>query len=171
MSIFSVKPRMLLIIMFLVIFVSALFYGNAAADSQTAQDPQRSLNPANNYKFSNLVHFFVLKDNAENSREEKNTLGTRWIEKRSTAIKEFLQINICDKIKEYTITHFKKLYVTNAEPTAHQMYITLRSVYKEKVMYGLKSDVEWPPLIRKERQRKRAKHRTRKIRSARNFIQ
>ena len=37
--------------MFLVIFVSALFYGNAAADSQTAQDPQRSLNPANNYKF------------------------------------------------------------------------------------------------------------------------
>ena len=104
------------------------------------------------YKFSNLVHFFVLKDKVgvSSAALQASELGKEWKRKRFEAIKGFLT-GICDDIERYT-----RIYCEidgNNDPTLGQLVTKLKEIYRDRVVKGVGSDYDWPPALASHSQR------------------
>jgi hypothetical protein len=94
------------------------------------------------YKFSNLVHFFVLKDKVGVSSAEISIrdAGDEWKRNRFTEIKRFLS-GICDDIKRYT-----QMYCGET-PTNEELFAKLQEIYRDRVVNGIHSQFIWPPVL------------------------
>jgi hypothetical protein len=102
----------------------------------------------NNYKFSNLVHYFVLKPYISTLSEEIiHRERDRWLEGRRRAITSFLE-DVCADIKRYTILHYNMYNKgsSNVIPELRVLSETLKAVYKDRVINGPNSRIVWPPM-------------------------
>ncbi len=100
-----------------------------------------------NYKFSNLIHYFVLKPHVTDlSKEIIERERDTWLDARRRGIYAFLQ-DVCNDIKRYTILHYNKQNKgrVNTIPDVSVLSETLKIVYKDRVIKGPDSKIEWPP--------------------------
>ena len=102
-----------------------------------------------NYKFSNLVHYFVLKPHISNiTKDIINREREIWLDTRRRALNVFLT-GVCEDIKRYTtmyhnIQNFKPI---DFIPELRELSDTLKIVYKDRVIKGPASSIIWPPRI------------------------
>jgi len=103
---------------------------------------------ATNYKFSNLIHYFVLKPFVTTPLTEDIIHREReqWLDMRRRSIHTFLQ-GICDDIKRYTILYhnLQKSNPLEFIPDIRELSETLKIVYKDRVISGPNSQIVWPP--------------------------
>ena len=94
------------------------------------------------YKMYNLVHYFTLRGDDWHGIPPVATVnhkGAEWIAARFSAIKTFVQ-DICNDIERFT-----KIYHKGANPTMIELSETLKKIYKDRVVKGSRSSIEWPP--------------------------
>ena len=100
-----------------------------------------------NYKFSNLVHYFVLKPYVSSLTEDIiQRERDSWLDARRRGITSFLE-GVCEDIKRYTILHYniENRVRGNSIPELSVLSETLKAVYKDRVIRGPESKIVWPP--------------------------
>jgi len=100
-----------------------------------------------NYKFSNLIHYFVLKPYVSTlTKEIIDREREKWLDGRRRGITAFLE-DVCEDIKRYTIMHhnIQNRVSLNTVPEIGVLSETLKVVYKDRVIRGPDSTILWPP--------------------------